>query len=156
MALALEPGEASVMRRSPDPRGALLPARLLWRAVGYAMLITVVTLAAFAWDLRRTDAAHATTVAFMTLGFAQIFHLGNARSDGPVVALRRVLGNRYALGAAMLAALLQILAGVLPPLSRVLHVVPLSLTEWLVVGCTGLIPAVVGQAIKAVRSGRAK
>ncbi|HET7426123.1 MAG TPA: cation-translocating P-type ATPase C-terminal domain-containing protein, partial [Gemmatimonadales bacterium] len=151
LALAVEPGERAVMHRRPDPRGALLPSAMLWSAVGYALLIALVTLAAFTWGVSRADTAHATTLAFMTLAFAQIFHLGNARSAEPVVAWRRILANRYALGAALVAVCLQLLAGLLPPLRRLLHVAPLSLHEWLIVGALGLAPAIVGQGLKAWR-----
>jgi Ca2+-transporting ATPase len=92
----------------------------------------------------------ATTLAFMTLAFAQIFHLGNARSARPVLSPRQALGNPYAMGAAVLALVLQILVALFSPLSRVLHVTPLSTTEWLVVVVLGLIPAILGQTIKTV------
>jgi hypothetical protein len=90
----------------------------------------------------------------MTLALAQICHLGNARSRGPVLAFRGVIGNRYALGAATLAVALQLLAALFTPLSRVLHVTPLSTSEWLGVGALGLMPALAGQTIKSVRAAR--
>jgi len=68
-----------------------------------------------------------------------------------VLSPHLVLGNRFALGAAALAVALQLLAALLPPLSRVLRVTPLSPTEWLVVGVLGLVPAVVGQTLKSLR-----
>ena len=140
------------MRRPPaDPRAAILPAAALRAGAGYAVLIAVVTLAAFAWGLRVGDVTVAGTLAFMTLAFAQIFHLGNARSRGPVLSPPLVLGNRFALGAAALAVALQLLAALLPPLSRVLRVTPLSPTDWLVVGVLGLVPAVAGQTLKSLR-----
>ena len=155
LALAVEPGDPGIMRKPPpDPRAAILPGATLWSAVGYAVLIALVTLAAFAWGLRHGDAAAGATLAFMTLAFAQIFHLGNARSGAPVLSLRRALDNRYALGAVALAVGLQGLAALFPPLAHVLHVTPLSTTEWLVVGGLGLLPAVAGQAIKSVRAAR--
>jgi P-type Ca2+ transporter type 2C len=155
LALAVEPGEPGLMRKPPpDPRAAILPGAVLWTAVGYAVLIALATLAAFAWGLRGGDAGVAGTLAFMTLALAQIFHLGNVRSAGPVLSPRRALGNRFALGAAALAVGLQLLAALFPPLSRVLHVAPLSAPEWLVVGALGLVPAVAGQAIKSLRAAR--
>jgi Ca2+-transporting ATPase len=155
LALAVEPGEPGIMQRPPaDPRAAILPAAALRPTVGYAVLIALVTLAAFAWGLRDGTVAVAGTVAFMTLAFAQILHLGNARSAGPVLSPRRALGNPFALGAAALAVALQLLAGLVPPLSRVLRVTQLSVAQWLIVGILGLVPAVVGQALKLLRRTR--
>jgi Ca2+-transporting ATPase len=152
LALAVEPGEAGIMRRPPgDPRAAILPAAALRSAAGYAVLIALATLAAFAWGLGSGDLRVAGTLAFMTLAFAQIFHLGNARSSGPVLSPQLVLGNRFALGAAALAVALQLLAALLPPLCRVLRVTPLSASDWLVVGVLGLVPAVAGQTLKSLR-----
>src|SRR5690606_28568707 len=57
LSLAVEPGEADVMRRPPhDPQRAILSAGFV-RAIGfYALLITAVTLAAFLWALRAPGA----------------------------------------------------------------------------------------------------
>jgi magnesium-transporting ATPase (P-type) len=88
LALAVEPGEADVMRQPPrDPKAQILfPAML--RQVGiYGALIAGCTLAAYAWGLTASgDAARASTLAFLTLAYGQIFHLGNARGDWPAVA----------------------------------------------------------------------
>lgn len=153
LALAVEPAEPGIMRRPPpNPRAAILPAATVRSAVGFALLIALATLAAFVWGLSRGDAAAATTLAFMTLAFAQIFHLGNARSAGPVLSPGRALANRYALAAVGLAGGLQLVAALSPPLSRVLHMTPLSAADWVVVLALGAAPATVGQAIKAVRA----
>ena len=155
LALAVEPGEPGVMRKSPpDPRAAILAGEMLSSTVGYAVLIALVTLAAFAWGAPGRAPAVATTLAFMTLAFAQIFHLGNARSSGPVLSPRRAFSNRYALGAVALAVGLQLLAALAPPLRSVLGVAPLGAAEWLVVAALGSVPAVAGQVIKSVRRPR--
>ncbi|MEO6057490.1 MAG: HAD-IC family P-type ATPase, partial [Gemmatimonadales bacterium] len=152
LALAVEPAEPGIMRRPPpDPRAAILPAATVRSAVGYAALIALATLASFAWGLRGGNPAVATTLAFMTLAFAQILHLGNARSAGPVLSPRRALANPYAIGAVGLSVGLQLFAALFPPLSRVLRLTPLSAGDWTAVAVLALTPAVVGQAIKAVR-----
>ena len=90
-------------------------------------------------------------MAFMTLSLAQIAHLGNARSRGPVLRLERALANPYALLGAGLAVLLQLAAVFVDPLARILRVVPLDSTEWLVVVALASVPALGGQALKLVR-----
>ena len=62
----------------------------------------------------------------MTLAFAQLFHLGNARSETPVLDLKRALANPYAIGALAFSIALQLLAVVRGPLARMLGVVPLA------------------------------
>ena len=153
LALALEPAEPNVMRRpSQDPRSALLSGAMLRAIATYSAMITGVTIAGFAWALSTPAlASKAVTMSFLTLSLAQIFHLGNARSVGPVVERRAVLRNRYALGAVGLTVLLQVLAVHWPPLSRTLATTALGTREWLVALGLGLVPAVIGQALKLWR-----
>jgi Ca2+-transporting ATPase len=149
LALAVEPAEPGTMRRPPrDPRGPILSAAALRSVVGYAVLIALVSLAAYWWGRDADGATLGTTMAFMTLAFAQIFHLGNARREGPVLRPSVALRNRVALAAAALAAGLQLLAVLAPPLARVLRLTPLGVREWAVVAALALVPAVLGQALK--------
>ena len=157
LALAVEPGEPGVMTQPPrDPREAILSPRLTRSILGYAALISLVTLAAFGWGLagHPETPAHATTLAFMTLAYAQIFHLGNARSALPVMSPARALSNPYALGAVAVAVALQTLTVEWAPLRLVLHLSPLGAADWLVVMALALSPAVVGQLLKAIGARR--
>jgi Ca2+-transporting ATPase len=152
LALAMEPGEPGIMRKPPPgPRVDVLSGTELRSATAYALLIAAVTLAAFAWGLGRDEPAAGTTLAFMTLAFAQVLHLGNARSEGPVLSRRRALGNLAALGAAVFTIALQLLVDLSPPFRRVLDVIPLSASDWLAVVLLAALPAVAGQTVKWLR-----
>jgi Ca2+-transporting ATPase len=94
------------------------------------------------------------TIAFMTLALAQLFHLGNARSRGPVLSWRRITANRWALGAVPLVIGLQLAAVYWEPLSTVLRTVPLAPGDWLVVFGAAAVPAVVGQVVDVVQERR--
>jgi P-type Ca2+ transporter type 2C len=151
LALAMEPGDPDVMRRAPrQPDEAVLSRPFIMSIVLYGGLITASTLTAYVWALGRAP-AQAASVAFMTLAFAQIFHLGNARSADPVVHPRRALANVYALGGATLAAALQLAAAYVPPLARILGVAWLDANAWLVVVVFAAVPAVAGQLLKRWR-----
>ncbi|CAN5848554.1 hypothetical protein BH23GEM8_BH23GEM8_16450 [soil metagenome] len=150
LSLAVEPGGKNVMQRPPfEPGSAILSAAFIRLISLYALLITGVTLSAFAWsvDDATTGPEHAMTIAFMTLALAQIFHLGNARDTEPVLAWRRATANRWALAAIALALGLQLFALYFPPLAGVLGVVPLAARDWLVIVPLALLPAFVGQAV---------
>ena len=92
-------------------------------------------------------------MAFMTLALAQIGHLGNARSSGPVLRLKRIVANPYALLGVTCALVLQGAAIFLQPLATVLRVVPLDTRGWLVVITCASVPAIGGQAVKLFRAG---
>jgi Ca2+-transporting ATPase len=155
-ALALEPADADVMRRPPrDPRSALLTREMLQSALFYAALITASSLSAFTWALffAANSASHAPTMAFMTLAFAQLFHLGNARSAEHVSSIARALANRWALAALVLGVALQVATGVIAPLSRALGTSPLTPREWMVALAFAVVPAGVGQGLRIARGG---
>ena len=152
LALAVEPGEADVMRQPPrDPDAALLSGGALRSIAFYAVLIGGAALAAYGWGLATAGADVARTMGFMALALAQVFHLGNARGSGPVLAPADVFRNRWAVGAVLLSIVLQGAAAVVDPLARVLGVVPLSPAQWALVAGLGLVPGVVGQVVKAAR-----
>jgi Ca2+-transporting ATPase len=156
LALAAEPPQPDVMQRPPRHLRAALASPAFLRAVFfYAALLGGATLLVVGWSrYAGVPAGRAITMNFMALALAQVFHLGNARDTRPVIRLKRVLANRFALGAVGLVIALQVLAVTAPPLRQLLHLEPLGRTEWLVVIVAGLIPAVAGQAVKALRSGR--
>lgn len=129
LALAGEPPDTNVMRVPPrDPQRPFLSARLLRLAAWYAVLIAGTTLAAFALDLLVLHHAeqHARTMCFSTLALAQLLHLGNARSETPVMTRRLAFANRYAVGAVAVAVALQIAAVAYMPLSHLLSTTQLS------------------------------
>jgi Ca2+-transporting ATPase len=156
LALAVEPGEPDTMRQPPrDPRAALLSGGMIRETVVYGALIAACALGGYAWGAHVAPggAGRASTLAFLTLALAQVLHLGNARSSGPVLSWRRASANRWALGAVVLAVALQLFAVYYPPLARVLEIEPPGARDWLVVVTLAMVPAIVGQAAKLRRRG---
>ncbi len=152
LALAMEPADPDVMRRPPrPPQSALLSRDFMVRVVSYSALITASSLAAFVWAVRRSP-AEASTVGFMTLALAQIFHLGTARSRYSALVPARAVSNPYAIWALVLSVGLQIAAVAVEPLRAVLRTTPLGPAEWLVVGIASVAPAIAGQVVHLVRS----
>jgi Ca2+-transporting ATPase len=151
LALAVEPGDPDVMTRPPrSPQEALLSRSFLGSVLLYAVLICGCTTAAFLWGLPG-GASRANAMAFMTLGVAQILHLGNARSLDPVLQPARALANPSALLAVAVSIGLQLAAMFFAPLARVLGVEPLGLRSWAIVLGLAAVPAVAGQAWKLLR-----
>jgi Ca2+-transporting ATPase len=151
LALALEPAEPGLMERPPrSPRSGLLSARMLRSTLLYATLIAGVTLAALLWGMRGAagDESRITTLSFMTLALAQLFHLGTARATSPVTTPGRALANPFALGAVAITLALQLLAVSYAPLTRILALRRLTVQEWILVVALAVIPAIVGQVLR--------
>jgi P-type Ca2+ transporter type 2C len=154
LALSLEPADRDVMTRPPrDPGEALVSGAFLGSIAFYAALITAVSLVAFLWMLNRAP-DRAATACFMTLGLAQILHLGNARSPHHVLRPTRGLINRAALGAVALSIALQWVAISWRGIADTVRLHPPRPEEWLVIAGASGMPAIVGQGLKLWR-GRA-
>ena len=158
LALALEPGQADLMLQPPRrPTDTILSRSFMRGIAGYALLIAAPVLAAIAWQTATgMEFARAITINFAALGLAQLLHLGNARDEEPVLSWRRAVANRAALAALGVGALSIIVAVQIPALGHLLHLVPLGIGDWLLVGGLALVPAVIGQALKVVRRKRAR
>jgi Ca2+-transporting ATPase len=148
LALAFEPRERDVMTRLPRPPDAEIMSTAFLRATAfYAGLISLSTIAAFLWGMHASEAAHAMTMAFMTLALAQTAHLGNARSKRSVTSPTRALANPYAIIAVAVVIALQLAAVYYAPLAALLHTQRLSPHEWLVITLLAAFPAFVGQVL---------
>ncbi len=153
LALALEPGEPRVMSRPPrEPEASILSPPFLRALLFYAGLITVVTLLGYVTALRSDRPETAVTVGFMTLALAQLFHLGNARGRRPVLRLREVVANRWALAAVAAVVALQLLSIRWGRLAHVLGTVPLGVRDLLWIVGLAAIPGVVGQALELAQA----
>ena len=109
-------------------------------------------LAAIVWQtIADVPYQRAITVNFAVLGLAQLFHLGNARDEGPVLSWERVTANRTALAALVIGALSLLAVVQIPAVAQLLRLVPLSTGDWTIIVGLAAVPAVGGQVGKMVR-----
>ncbi len=151
LALALEPPERGIMTRRPrPPRAPILSRREVGSLGVFSLLIAAVSLIAFRVGLD-TSYEHASTLAFFTLAFAQIFHLGNARGIGHVLSPARMVASPWAIGAVVSAGTLQMLTVGLDGLAVALDLVTPHPTDWALVVGLAAVPAILGQTWKLIR-----
>ncbi len=154
LALALEPSAPDVMKRPPrDPREPLVTPRFVWLISWQGLLLSGVTLLAFLVGMRWYGAEgpglrHATTLAFMTLALAQVFHAFNARSQRRSAFTARLFTNGWLWAAVAACLLLQVAAVYAPFLQAVLHTTPLTGADWGVVLACSLAPVGVVELVK--------
>ena len=105
-------------KRPPrDPREALLSASFVGSIAFYAALITVATLAAFVWALRRAP-AQATTVVLHDAGAGADLPSGQRAQPAHVLHPARAFANPYALLGVAVAVGLQWLSVAVPGVAR--------------------------------------
>ena len=159
-ALALGAGEGGpgIMQRPPRPPGEPIIARRHWGLVGaYGVLIALVVLGALlvaTGPLGMSD-AQGTTVAFLTLAFAQLWHVFNMRGSDSGVFRNEITRNPYVWGALAICSLLLLAAVYLPGLATVLKTVHPTPRGWALVLGGSLVPWLVGLVGLASRVRRA-
>lgn len=98
LALGVEKGAGDDMKHKPERAEKALFSRSSMLSVLISSLyITGVTVVAYAVTLAKWGNAEATTVAFLTLSFAELFHAFNVRS-GNGSAFAGILSNKVLLG----------------------------------------------------------
>jgi Ca2+-transporting ATPase len=120
LALAAEPPAGDVLRRPPRASDARLVERSEYSRIGGdAGVMTLAALVSYGLGMRRSGAAGASTMAFVTLTAAQLLHGIGARSEeGSLLVSRRLPPNRYMSAAVGGGIAFQLAAGALSPIRR--------------------------------------
>lgn len=145
------------MSRSPRPPDEAVMERRQWFDVAiWGSLITIATLGAFgvARLILELPERESVTIAFLTIGFAQLFNVFNMRSPESGVLSNDVVTNKYVLGSVALCTGLLLVAVYVPGLADVLAVSAPGSPGWMLVAGASIIPLIVGQIMLVIR-GRA-
>ena len=157
LALGVGRGSKGVMQQPPrDPKEPVLTAGHWWTVFGYGGLLTIPVLASFwiAVSALGLDSEKAVTVSFMTLAFAQLWHLFNMRDADSGFVRNEVTTNPYVWAALAFCTLLLLGAVYLPVVSTVLVLSDPGFWGWLVIVAMSLTPLLVGQILKVFRGRR--
>ena len=149
-ALALGVGEGNplVMEHPARPPGEPIMTRGHWLVVGgYSLLITAAVLGSLALALSwlQLTTRQAVTVSFLTLAFAQLWHVFNMRDRGSQLLRNEITANRSVWGALVLCTGLLLLAVYLPGLSGILKLSGPGIRGWTLVAAMSLVPLIAGQ-----------
>ena len=142
--------------RAGDPQEPLLTLPFVGLIVWQGLLLAGVTLLAFGVGMRwhgteGEGLRQATTMAFMTLALAQVFHSFSARSQRRSVFTSRLFTNSWLWAAVVICLLLQAAALYVPLLQKVLHTVPPTVSDWGVIAACSLMPVAVVEFVKVIQ-----
>ena len=153
LALGVGEGEAAIMKRPPrDPREPILTRHHWIEMGGFSALITGSVLGALALALVLLDMEQqqAVTVSFLTLAFAQLWHVFNMRDRGSRFVSNEVVRNPWVWGALALCMGLLVAAVYVPGLNTLLKVADPGLAGWGLVLGASLLPWIVGQIYRSL------
>ncbi len=143
LALGFERPESGVMKRPPrDPDAPLLSPFFMWRISFVSVLLFLGTFGAYlAIRLTQGDAvgeeaaehlAYARTVAVNTLVLLETVYLFNTRFiTAPALTRAGLFGSGYAVAAAVLAVIFQLLFTYLPAAQKLFHTRAIAPHHWL-------------------------
>jgi Ca2+-transporting ATPase len=149
-ALAMGEGDRDVLKRPPrNPQEPIL-GRAQWTTIVLQSLaLTAGTFGALA--LARLglglDGNAVVTVTFLTLAFAQLWHVFNMRHPHAGLLRNEITRNVYVWGALALCTVLLALPPYWPPLAFVLGLTPPNAAMWAIVLAMSLAPLVLTQIV---------
>ncbi len=152
IALGLEPHSQEVMDEKPRPMNeSILTKDFLIKIGTEGLSIGVTTMIAFLIGYHGTNDLLGSTMAFATLCSARLFHGFNCKSDRPVVFSKRVIDNKWLLGAFLLGMVLITGVVMIPGLHNIFQVQTLTITQLLTVYGLAAVNIPIIQILKAIR-----
>ncbi len=155
-ALALGMGEGDPLLMEEDPRDASEPimTRRHWISMGvFGGLITAAVLIglAFARNTLGFSGSKATTVSFLILASAQLWHVFDMRENGTNIFKNEITKNIFIWLALLITIALLLIAVYIPFLADILSVTNPGLDGWLLVLIASLAPMIISQVLKTFR-----
>lgn len=152
IALGLEPHSQEVMDEKPRPMNeSILTKDFLIKIGTEGLSIGVTTMIAFLIGYHGENALLGSTMAFATLCSARLFHGFNCKSDKPVVFSKRVIDNKWLIGAFLLGIALITAVVMIPGLHNIFQVQTLNIAQLLTVYGLAAVNIPIIQILKAVR-----
>jgi len=154
-ALGAGEGEEDILGRPPrNPKQPILTQGRWATIITHGFVITLATLgalmAAHLWLGLEGDSA--VTISFLTLAFAQLWHVFNMREANAGLILNDITRNKFVWGALILCTSLLLGATYLPALADILHLVPPDRSGWALIITMSVVPVLSGQIGKAAIS----
>ena len=152
IALGLEPGSKDVMKEKPRPMNeSILTKDFLIKIGTEGLSIAVTTMIAFMIGYQGGNELLGSTMAFATLCSARLFHGFNCKSDRPVVFTRKIVNNKFLIGAFVLGIVLITCVVMIPGLHNVFKVQTLTLTQLFTVYGLAAVNIPIIQILKGIR-----
>lgn len=149
LALGTERGEKNIMNRPPERAEASMFSKKSVFTVGFfGGYITLAIVAAFALSLALWDNAVATTVTFLALSFAELFHAFNVRTEEGFALGKGFASNKILLLTVALGIALNVILCVVPFFAEAFGLVALNGVQWLIVAGVSLSVIPVGDLYK--------
>jgi Ca2+-transporting ATPase len=155
LALGIGEGDKTVMESQPrNPIDPIISNKNWISIVLYSVAITVSVIVAVTYCKQAitSDDKIVNNVAFITLAFAQLFHVFNMSSAHSNLWVNEITKNKFVWLALLVCTILMVLVYLLPQMRLVLGLEVLSAKLWVVSILASLIPLVLIQIYKIIEN----
>lgn len=153
LALGLGKGDKTVMERPPrDPKHRIVSNKdwITINLYAAAMTLSVIAAVFYCNYAISNDSKIVNNVAFITLAFAQLFHVFNMSSAKSNFLVNEITKNKFVWIALLICTILLVLVYAFPQMRLVLDLEMLSAEVWAASILAGMIPLVLVQGYKAI------
>lgn len=153
LALGVGKGDEKVMEKQPrDPKENIITSKDWIKVFIYAALVSasVVIAVIYCDHINESDHKIANNAAFVTLAFAQLFHVFNMSSMNSKIILNDITKNKFVWLATVICTGIMIAIFAIPYTRLVLGLEPLPKEAWIVSILCSLMPLVVVQTYKVI------
>lgn len=157
LALGLGTGDKTVMHTPPrDPAKPIVTNNTWLVIAAYAALITLSVTAAVVYCnyLNLSDARSINSVAFVTLTFAQLFHVFNMASLRTRILVNEVTRNKFIWLALVICTAAIFIVFSVPQIRMVLGLTVLPVKLWIIAIIASFIPLCIIQVYKVLKGGQ--
>ena len=154
LALGMGKGDPQLMEEEPRDSDESIMTRRHWISMGvYGGLITAAVLLGLTFVLTTLgfSSERSTTVSFLILASAQLWHVFDMRENGTNLFVNSVTKNKFVWFALIITISLLLIAVYVPFMADLLSLVNPGLNGWLVVLVASFSPMIISQIIKEFR-----
>ena len=151
LALGVEKNSAEIMNEKPrSPKESIFSHGMGGRIVFQGMVLAAITLMVYQTGFANYNVEVARTMCFAVLGFSQITHALNVRSQKNSIFSSRLFTNPYLWGALGISCVLQLAVLLIPAFQSVFNVVGMNTAQWFVVFIGSVCPILVVELTKLI------
>jgi len=151
LALALEPPDPDVLYQPPrNPDEPIIKSSDFQRILFESTVLSASALSAYGYAVRRYGISpQASTIGFMSLTCAQLFHALSCRSTTRHWNNHTLPPNHYLTTALAGSLSLQLLSILIPGLRSLLQIAPISLMDSAVISASAILPLLITEGTKS-------
>ena len=142
--------EKNIMSRSPvDSKKGIFADGLWNKIIVEGIMLGMLTLIAFSIGNKYYGLEVGRTMAFICLGILELVHSFNIKSEESIFKVG-IFENKFLIGSFLLGVLIQTIVVIVPVFANIFNLVPLTSTQWIIVGGISILPIPIMELQKKV------